>query len=309
MSEERNVQDFCSDDDVIPNGTPEAVSEETENETAEAFDGGGTQYEQPETEQARSERSVPIPPKFNYDFPNGKLMEQPAPQESGRMFRRRRRKEEQQTEKVFEPAAAENSVSDGAGTMNEDSRTAFEELKAQNEALVAQNAALKEQLDGINERLDRMTAQMANTNRAVAMHETIEGNLNKELQSYKNDFYGKLATPFLMQLISLYAEMKKELDDLKAEIAENEGPTGHEDVVSSLSYYLDKISGSLVNSGVETETPEVGDKIDPLKQSIVRTVPSDDPAMNGVIQSVRSDSYIYNNKVLLRAKVAVYKSK
>lgn len=292
MSEEKNVQDFCSDDEVI------APPAETEEVTAPEEENAGY------PEQTETENSAPEEERHGgyFDtFPNGPALHHPPSPSVKEILKK----------------TSGNSVSreliDG---MIEENRAAFAELTAKNEALAAQNdtllaanESLQAQLDSLGEKLDRLTAQVVNTNRAVTMHETIEGNLNKELQNYKNDFYGKLATPFLMQMISLCIEMTKELEELLDEIAASEEPTGHEDVVSSLSYYVEKIRGSLVNSGVEMERPEEGEKMDPLKHQIVRTIPSDDPEMNGVIESVRSSTYTYNNKILLRAKVAVYKSK
>lgn len=242
MSEEMNVQDFCTEEEVVFTAEPEQTAAEEEFDE-EVFD-----------------------------------------------------EKEQQEETAAEETEYEQQAAQAAANAE------FFVMLAE------QNAVLKEQLAGMEEKLDKLAAQVVSTNRAVSMHETIESNLNKELQQYKNDFYSKLATPFLMQLISLHNEMDKEVSELKAEIAASEEATGHEDVVMSLEYYREKILGSLTNSGVEIRVPEVGSKIDPIEQRIVKTIPSDDPAQNGIIEAVRSNAYIYHGKILLPAKVTVYKA-
>ncbi len=244
MTEERNVQDFCTDEE-------EVVPAEENFDTADTVDEGYFTGETADSSESDSGEPQPF---------------------------------------------QEDSGANGAFGA---------ELMIQ---LAEQNAALREQLGQMNEKLDKLTVQIVNTNRAVAMHETIEGNLNKELQGYKNDFYGNLAAPFLMQLISLYSEMDKEINELKAEMEASAESTGHEDVVMSLEYYRDKVLGSLTNSGVEIRIPEPGNKIDPIEQRIVRTVPCDDPEKNGIIESVKGNAYVYNGKILLPAKVAVYKA-
>ena len=146
-------------------------------------------------------------------------------------------------------------------------------------------------------------------NRAVAVHEEIERNLNNELQRYKNDFYDKLASPFLMQFIGLYIDMTEEIAELKAE---NEDVSGNEFLsayIKSLEYYADSVRGVLTNNSVEIKTPAVGDKYDYLEHRISKTIPSEDPANRDCIAAVRSSAFVYNGKVLRPAKVAVYKVK
>lgn len=264
MSEEMNVQDFCTDEEEVLPITP------AENEEPAAED---DYYEQDTSKRIGIGAGKLKGVEFFFDEDEPAAEEQTA------------------DETAQEQTAPEQAADAGLFVL-----------------IAEQNAVLKEQLAAMDEKLDRLTAQLVSTNRAVAMHETIEGNLNKELQSYKNDFYGKLATPFLMQLISLHNEMDKEISELKDEMAASEQPTGHEDVVMSLEYYMEKILGSLTNSGVEIHVPEVGGKIDPIEQRIVKTVPSDDPEQNGIIESVRSNAYIYHGKILLPAKVTVYKA-
>lgn len=183
-----------------------------------------------------------------------------------------------------------------------------EQLKIRNEELTKQIEEMKsanEKLEEISSSIKQLTSQVLKTNNSISMHETIEDNLNKELQQYKNDFYSSLSVPFLQQFISLHKEMEKEMQGC---IKDNSD--GHlDEAVDILDYYLKKIEGSLINCGVEARHPESGEKYDPLTQIIVNIIETDDQGKNEIIESAKSNSYIYNGKTLAPAKVAVYKKK
>lgn len=164
-----------------------------------------------------------------------------------------------------------------------------------------------ERLEALKTDLHGISAQLSAANRAVAVHEEIERNLNNELQKYKNDFYDKLASPFLMQFIGLYIDMTEEIEELKEE---NEDVSANEFLsayIKSLEYYADSVRGVLTNNSVEIKTPAVGDKYDYLEHRISKTIPSEDPAHRDCIAAVKSSAFVYNGKVLRPAKVAVYK--
>ena len=161
----------------------------------------------------------------------------------------------------------------------------------------------------LEEDIHTVNVQLTAANRAVAVHEEIERNLNNELQRYKNEFYDKLASPFLMQFIGLYIDMTEELAELRTEketAPDNEFLKAY---IKSLEYYADSVRGVLTNNSVEIHTPEPGDKYDYLEHRISKTVPAEDPALRDCIASVKSSAFVYNGKVLRPAKVAVYKVK
>ena len=186
---------------------------------------------------------------------------------------------------------------------------AGDETAADNDRLSELRKELLERFDGLQNVLRGIGVQLSAANRAVAVHEEIEKNLNNELQKYKNEFYDKLASPFLMQFIGLYIDMTEELDELRSEsenAADNEFLSAY---IKSLEYYSDSVRGVLTNNSVEIKTPAVGDKYDYLEHRISKTVPSEDPELRDCIAAVRSSAFVYNGKVLRPAKVMVYKVK
>ena len=168
---------------------------------------------------------------------------------------------------------------------------------------------LLERFESLKNELRTITVQLSAANKAVAVHEEIERNLNNELQKYKNEFYDKLASPFLMQFIGLYIDMTEELGELRAESEDKPDSEFLSAYIKSLEYYADSVRGVLTNNSVEIRTPAPGDKYDYLEHRISKTVPAEDPALKDCIATVKSSAFVYNGKVLRPAKVAVYKVK
>ena len=163
------------------------------------------------------------------------------------------------------------------------------------------------QIELLSERIDKLSSQVNAANKAIAVHEEIERNLNSELQRYKNDFYDKLSTPFLMQLIGLYIDISDEISEISEEYESDPEKAFLKTQLDSLGYYADSVKGALINNGVEIKTPETGSSYDYKEQRISKTVPTDDETLRDCIAQARSDAFVYNGKVLRPAKVVVYK--
>ena len=203
--------------------------------------------------------------------------------------------------------AAETPAEEASPPEEETEAAAADESPADDTA--GQYGELIERLDALKGDVQGIYAQLSAANKAITVHEEIERNLNNELQRYKNDFYDKLASPFLMQFIGLYIDMTEELDELRAD-SENAPVSEYLDsYIKSLEYYADSVRGVLTNNSVEIKTPVPGDKYDYLEHRISKTVPTEDPDMRDCIASVKSSAFVYNGKVLRPAKVAVYKVK
>ncbi len=173
--------------------------------------------------------------------------------------------------------------------------------------LAQQHSEQLSYISALSTEVEALSEQVAAGNRAVKVHEEIEHNLNDELQRYKNDFYDRLVTPFLMQFIGLYIDITEEMDEIRAD-SEAEPDSEYLKVhLKSLGYYADSVRGVLTNNGVEIKHPEPGSKYDYKEQRISKTVPADDPELRDCIASAKSDSFIFKGKVLRPAKVTVYK--
>ncbi|MBR1724998.1 MAG: nucleotide exchange factor GrpE [Ruminococcus sp.] len=182
-----------------------------------------------------------------------------------------------------------------------------EDLAALKEMLAQQHREQLSYISALSTEVEELSARVAAGNKAIAVHEEIEHNLNAELQRYKNDFYDKLATPFLMQFIGLYTDLCDEMAEIREEFRSDPENEQLGVQLKSLGYYADSVRGALTNNGVEIKTPEVGSRYDYKEQRISKTVPADDETLRDCIAEARSDAFIYNGKVLRPAKVVVYK--
>jgi len=203
---------------------------------------------------------------------------------------------------------AEESISDtedGAATQHFSDEEA-ERAEALAALMTKQHSELAGLLNGLSSWVEELSAKLTAANKAITVHEEIERNLNNELQRYKNDFYDKLASPFLLQFIGLYTDMEEEIAELKAECEKDPDNKQLVTQLKSLEYYADSVQGALINNSVEIKTPAVGEKYDYREQRIVTTIITDDIGLKDKIAEVRSDAFIYNGKVLRPAKVVVY---
>ena len=220
-------------------------------------------------------------------------------------------------EKIFDDNTFEGFESSdiAVGTVSGD-RDVFgfredgEEISEDAEALAAlmtrQHSELTSLIGGLSSWVEELSAKLSAANKTIAIHEETERTLNTELESYRTEFYDKLAAPLLMQFVNLYNDMREECDQLREKYCSDPSDEQLLIRVRNLEYYADALLGALVNNGVELKTPEVGSRYDYREQRIVNTVITLDPSKKDRIEAVRSDAFIYNGRVLRPAKVSVY---
>ncbi len=204
-------------------------------------------------------------------------------------------------------------------------------LQQQIQKLEKQNEAVMAELQKLSEVTAQLTRRIEQTNRAVAAHEEIEKSMNSELEKYRKDLYSSISEPFVSMLVSIHVSMLRDLDSFtkdleklrqkqEAQSEETSGDAAEEEKLqdmieektllelqSTASYYVQMLEGSLTNCCVEIFRPEAGGAMDPLRHTIVKTFPTDDSTKNGYIAEARSCGYIYKNKIIRPARVAVYK--
>ena len=297
-------QNLCGEDDVLDpeeGGTPEnKAAPEPEKKTEEA----AVPEKQPIPEQDITGRPdfTPVPESiFDQETDEPKKQEEPETKAE---------EPAPEPENDPEPAAEEPAaepVNEPVQTAQDDGKldsiiAQNELLKAQNYELQKQTESLRSQLSDISDNMMLVLKNLTEVGKMASAHEQIEANLNKELQKYKDDFYDQLAAPFLNQLISIHNEMQSE-----KESCESKNDESLKDTIDCLTYYIQKVESSIINSGVEIRKPEVGDKFNHIEQIIVKAIACDDPEKKEIIESVRSATYIYHGKVLKPARVTVYK--
>ena len=207
------------------------------------------------------------------------------------------------TEEISQASVPEEAASPPEQAEDNDA----DPIAALSEQLAAQHREQLSYISALSSEVEELSSKVTAGNRAIAVHEQIENNLNTELQKYKNDFYDKLASPFLMQFIGLYMDITEEMEELEEELTKDPDNEFLKMHLKSLGYYADSVRGALTNNGVEIKTPEPGSKYDYKEQRISKTVPADAPELRDCIASVRSSAFIYNGKILRPAKVVVYK--
>ena len=221
-------------------------------------------------------------------------------------------------EKIFDDQTFEGYESSGTTvrSVNNDGRDIFgiredgEEISEDAETLAAlmtrQHSELTALIGGLSSWVEELSAKLSAANKAIAIHEENERSLNTELESYRTEFYDKLAAPLLMQFVNLYNDMSEECEQLHEKYLSDPSDEELLTRVRGLEYYTDALLGALVNNGVELKTPEIGSRYDYREQRIINTVITLDPSKKDRIEAVKSDAFIYNGKVLRPAKVSVY---
>lgn len=126
--------------------------------------------------------------------------------------------------------------------------------------------------------------------------------LHAELQIYKNDLVSKQARPLIQGIVRLHDDLGRSVTTLRQKPPEELTP---EKLFRQLADFQDDIELLLGQHGVERfETP--GEEFDPRRQTVARTVPTDDPGHVGRIAERVRPGFEQGETILQKERVAVY---
>lgn len=165
--------------------------------------------------------------------------------------------------------------------------------------------AMVSHFDGYDKAVDTLK-------RSLAANQRNEENIYKELETYKKNQYYTYIRPFLEFLINLLTDLLgslKQYEDDKDEFIESHGQEMYNEIINLHQYYAQQIESQLQIQGVEVIHYETGTPFIATEQIITKTILTEDSSLSGTIGKVDSACYKFEEKVLKKAKVHVYKCK
>lgn len=161
-------------------------------------------------------------------------------------------------------------------------------------------------------RFDGYDKAVETLKRSLAANQRNEDNIYKELETYKKNQYFNYIRPFLEFLINLLTDMltsKKQYEDDQVEFIAQHGQDVYDEIIELHQYYTQQIESQLQIQGVEIIHYEPETAFIPTEQIISKTISTEDTLRSGKIGKVDSACYKFEDKVLKKAKVHVYKAK
>ena len=174
--------------------------------------------------------------------------------------------------------------------------------------LISEVAGIKTSLA----KLDGYDKAVETLKRSLAANQRNEDNIYKELETYKKNQYFNYIRPFLEFLINILTDMlnlKKQYEDDKENFVSQHGQEVYDEIIDLNDYYLHQIENQLQIQGVEIIHYESESAFVATEQTISKVILTDDDSLVGIVGKVDSACYKFEDKVLKKAKVQVYKRK
>lgn len=148
--------------------------------------------------------------------------------------------------------------------------------------------------------------------RSLAANQRNEENIYKELEEYKKNQYYNFIRPFLEFLINLLTDMinsRKQYEDDRDEFIAQHGQEIYDEIIELHGFYVQQIESQLQIQGVEIVNYESGTPFVSIEQIISKPILTEDSSLAGTVGKVDSACYKFEDKILKKAKVHVYKVK
>lgn len=155
------------------------------------------------------------------------------------------------------------------------------------------------------ERLLRKAEDLEGLFRARIAHtdheEKIVDQMHRELQKHREGLYAQLVRPILLDVIQVRDSIRR------MAAAYREKPEGQRDIPNKTfgDYALD-LQDILERNEVEVFETAPGQAFAPLRQRVIKKVPTGQEELHGKVAASLSDGYSYNGRTLSPEKVAVY---
>ena len=125
--------------------------------------------------------------------------------------------------------------------------------------------------------------------------------MHGELTSYRNDLYGSLIKPILIDIIEVTDNIRKAGVSYGAKSPEAAA------AASVITDFIEDLHYILSNYGVDIYKATAGEPFIPVRQRILSTIATNSLELNGKIAESMGFGYFYKGKVLWPEKVTVYK--
>lgn len=148
--------------------------------------------------------------------------------------------------------------------------------------------------------------------RSLAAHQHNEDSIHKELEGYKRNQYYNYIRPFLEFLINLLTDMinsKKQYEGDHDDFVSQHGQEVYNEIVELHDFYIQQIESQLQIQGVEVINYETDTPFIPTEQIISKPIITENVDLVGMVGQVDSACFKFEDKILKKAKVHVYKAK
>ncbi len=178
---------------------------------------------------------------------------------------------------------SQESNSDNSNCSGQDSERLFSELK------------------NLSDRVEQLGKQFEAKIMHTTHEEKIVDQMHSELQKYKEDMYAQLVRPILMDII----EMRDSI--LRMSQTYCEKPESEQVIpLKTFSDYAFDIQDILEKNNINIYRSVEGESFTPLKQRVVKKVPTPVEELHGKIAESLSDGYEYLGKPISPEKISVY---
>lgn len=165
-----------------------------------------------------------------------------------------------------------------------------------------------DKLDNILEAQQQLSEKIETLNalfNARIMHteheEKIVDQMHKELQKYKEDMYAQLVRPILLDVIEVRDSIMRMAATYLAK------PEGEQNIPNkTFSDYAFDLQDILEKNSVEIYRSKSGDDFAPIKQRLIKKVPTADESLHGKVAESLSCGYSYNGRTISAEKITVY---
>lgn len=131
--------------------------------------------------------------------------------------------------------------------------------------------------------------------------EKIVDQMHKELQKYKEDMYAQLVRPILLDVIEVRDSIMRMAATYLAK------PEGEQNIPNkTFSDYAYDLQDILEKNSVEIYRSKLGDDFTPIKQRVIKKVPTADESLHGKVAESLSCGYSYNGRTISAEKITVY---
>lgn len=131
--------------------------------------------------------------------------------------------------------------------------------------------------------------------------EKIVDQMHKELQKYKEDMYAQLVRPILLDVI----EVRDSIMRMAATYLTK--PEGEQNIPNKMfSDYAFDLQDILEKNSVDIYRSKSGDDFTPIKQRVIKKVPTIDESLHGKVAESLSCGYSYNGRTISAEKITVY---
>ena len=209
-----------------------------------------------------------------------------------------------------------NSSDDDSASMEDTSDSNESETNVDSQPIEESNSEAKPECEPIiSEKLDKLLeansslseqlSQLSDLFNKRIMHtdheEKIVDNMHSELQKYKDDLYSQLVRPILLDIIDVRDSILRISATFMAK------PEGEQDIPNkTFSGYAFDLQDILEKNNVEIYRSNSGDSFVPIKQRVIKKVPTDNQELHGKIAESLSCGYVYNGRTISAEKISVY---